>query len=43
METKKYRTRQEERRLTYPKGKKYIVALDIGYSGTKIFTENGYI
>ena len=43
METKRYRTRQEEKRLTNPKGKKYIVALDLGYSGTKIYIESGYI
>lgn len=43
METKRYRTRQEEKRLTNPKGKKYIVALDLGYSGTKIYIESGYV
>lgn len=43
MDSKRYRTRQEEKMLTNPKGKKYIIGLDIGYSGTKIYTENGYI
>lgn len=43
METKKYRTKQEFRTLTNPKGKDFIIALDIGYSGTKIYTEHGYI
>lgn len=43
METKNYRTKQEERVLTNPKGNNYIIGLDLGYSATKIFTENGYI
>lgn len=43
MESKKYRTKQEQRNLTNPKGKDYIIGLDIGYSATKIYTENGYI
>lgn len=43
METKKYRTKQEARTLTNPKGKDYIIGMDIGYSATKLYTENGYI
>ena len=42
MDTKKFRTRQEFNLLSLPKGKDYIVALDVGYSGTKVFYETGY-
>jgi plasmid segregation protein ParM len=42
METKRFRTRQENKALNNPKGKDYIIGLDIGYSGTKVFFENGY-
>ena len=42
MDTKKFRTRQEFNSLSLPKGKDYIVALDVGYSGTKVFYETGY-
>ena len=42
MDTKKYRTRQEFVSDTNPKGKDYIIALDVGYSGTKVFYENGH-
>ena len=42
MDTKKFRTRQEFNMLSLPKGKDYIVALDVGYSGTKVFYETGY-
>ena len=41
MESKKYRTRQDNKSMTNPKGKEYIMGIDIGYSGTKIFVENG--
>lgn len=43
METKKYRTKQERGALPLPKGKDYIIGLDMGYSGTKVFYENGYL
>ena len=43
MESKKYRTRQDNKSMTNPKGKEYIMGIDIGYSGTKIFVENGCI
>ena len=42
MDTKKFRTKQEFNSLNFPKGKDYIIALDVGYSGTKLFYENGY-
>lgn len=42
MDSKKIRTRQEFNRLTNPKGKDFIIGLDIGYSGTKVFYETGY-
>lgn len=42
-DTKRFRTRHELiRRSTIPKGKHYIIGLDVGYSGTKTFSENGY-
>lgn len=41
MDTKKFRTRQEVRSMTNPKGKDFIIGLDIGYSGTKVFHEDG--
>lgn len=42
MDTKRFRTRQEKGSLALPKGKDYIIAIDMGYSGTKVFCENGY-
>lgn len=43
MDSKNIRTRQEfNTQLTNPKGKEYIIGLDIGYSGTKVFYETGY-
>lgn len=41
MDTRKFRTRQENRNANNPKGKDFIIGLDIGYSGTKVFYENG--
>ena len=40
--TKRFRTRQEFKEKNNPKGKNYIIAIDVGYSGTKVFHENGY-
>lgn len=40
--TKKFRTKHEFNIKTNPKGKHYIVALDIGYSGVKGYHETGY-
>lgn len=42
MNIKKIRTRQEFNTATNPKGKDYIIGLDIGYSATKVFHETGY-
>ena len=42
MDTKKFRTRQESGTVNYPRGKKYIIGLDAGYSGMKYFHESGY-
>jgi len=42
LDTKKFRTRQEFRLKQNPKGTDYIIALDAGYSGMKVFYENGY-
>lgn len=43
IQTKKFRTRQEiARTATNPKGKKYIIGLDAGYSAMKGFHENGH-
>lgn len=42
LETKKFRTRQEIREpMTNPKGKDYIIGLDLGYSSSKTFYESG--
>ena len=35
--TKRFRTRQEFKEKNNPKGKNYIIAIDVGYSGTKVF------
>lgn len=44
MDTKKFRTRQEIRRINNPKSKRdFIIGIDVGYSGTKVFHENGYL
>lgn len=42
MDTKKFRTRQEIRFAQNPKGKDFVIGIDIGYSATKVFHENGY-
>ena len=42
MNTRNFRTRQEFKNMTNPKGKDYIIGLDVGYSSTKVFYENGY-
>lgn len=42
MDTKKYRTRQETNAKINPKGKHYIIGLDAGYSGMKVYYETGY-
>lgn len=42
MNTKNFRTRQEFRSKANPKGKDYIIGLDVGYSATKVFYENGF-
>lgn len=42
LDTKKFRTRQEFVRTPQPKGRDYIIGLDIGYSATKVFHENGH-
>lgn len=42
MNPKQLRTRQEFHTQNNPKGRDYIVAIDIGYSSTKVFYENGY-
>ncbi len=42
MDSKNIRTRQEFKSNINPKGKNFIIGLDIGYSGTKVFYETGY-
>lgn len=42
MDTNKFRSRQERKPLSLPKGKDYIIALDMGYSAVKGFCETGY-
>ena len=43
MNTKNFRTRQEfATDYSIPKGRDYIIGLDVGYSGTKVFYETGY-
>lgn len=41
MDAKKIRTKQESKAFTNPKGKKQILAIDIGYSSVKLYHENG--
>lgn len=41
MDSKKIRTRQENKSFPNPKGKKQILAIDIGYSSVKVYHENG--
>ena len=41
MNTKQFRTKQEIVQQTNPKGKDFVIGIDIGYSGTKVFHENG--
>lgn len=43
MDTRKFRTRQEELRVTNPKGRDYIIGVDLGYSASKVFFETGAI
>jgi len=43
LDVKKIRTRHETNMMKSPKGKNFIIALDIGYSATKVFCENGYM
>lgn len=40
--TKLFRTRHEFFKKSSPKGKDYIIGLDAGYSGMKVWYENGY-
>lgn len=42
VDTKRFRTRQEMKMEAHPKGRDYIIGLDVGYSATKVFYENGY-
>ena len=42
MDTNRFRTRQERKPLSLPKGKDYIIAPDMGYSSVKGFCETGY-
>lgn len=42
MDTKKFRTRQEANTDLNPKGKRYIIGLDMGYSSVKCFFETGH-
>lgn len=42
MDTKKFRTKQEMNSKISPKGKHYVIGLDAGYSGMKVYYENGY-
>lgn len=42
MNTRNYRTKQEFRNSSNPKGKDFIIGLDVGYSSTKVFYENGF-
>ena len=44
MDTGLFRTRHESfKRTTIPKGKEFIIGVDAGYSGTKVYHENGYL
>lgn len=43
MDAKFFRAKQEFGGLTFPKGKEYIIGLDAGYSGMKVFYETGYL
>lgn len=43
MDTKQFRTRQEMNYKTNPKCRDYIIGLDVGYSSSKVFYENGYL
>ena len=43
MQTNKFKTRQEFRKnMDTPKGRKFVIGLDIGYSAVKCFYEKGY-
>lgn len=42
MDTTNFCTRQETGTISLPKGKDYIISIDIGYSGVKSFFETGY-
>ena len=41
--TKRFRTKQMINNRVHPKGKSFIVGLDVGYSGTKVFYEGGFL
>lgn len=41
MDTKLFRTRQETHYKTNPKGRDFIIGIDVGYSSTKVFYESG--
>ena len=40
MDTKIFRTKQETLIVENPKAKKFVIGLDVGYSGTKVYTES---
>lgn len=42
MNTRNFRTKQEFKNISNPKGKDFIIGLDVGYSSVKVFYENGY-
>ena len=43
MNTNQFRTKQEfKKNVDIPKGKKFVIGLDIGYSAVKCFYEKGY-
>lgn len=41
MDTRQFRTRQENKHSNNPKSGDFVIGLDIGYSGVKVFYENG--
>ena len=42
VDTKKFRTRQEIVPMSNPRAKDYVIGIDVGYSATKVFYEDGY-
>ena len=42
MHTNEFKTRQEFQNMDAPKGEKFVIGLDIGYSAVKCFYEKGY-